>query len=75
VKGEAAALLVHAQHCQSHYFSATPRITGFITEFVNFDAEMFYFLWNVQPEDDPALEFTNYLVHCQKFGLDLKVKI
>jgi len=26
VKGEAAALSVRAQRCQSHYFSATPRI-------------------------------------------------
>jgi len=25
MKGEAAALSVHAQCCQSHYFSATPR--------------------------------------------------
>jgi len=29
VKGEAAALSVHAQRCQSHYFSATPRIYQF----------------------------------------------
>ena len=27
VKGEAAALLGHAQRCQSHYFSTTPRIS------------------------------------------------
>ena len=33
--------------------------------FVNFDAKMFSFLWNVLPEDNPALEFYNYLVHCQ----------
>ena len=26
MKGEAAALLVRAQHCQSHYFSTTPRM-------------------------------------------------
>ena len=25
----------------------------------------FSFLWNVLPEDNPALEFYNYLVHCQ----------
>ena len=25
MKGEAAALSVRAQHCQSHYFSTTPR--------------------------------------------------
>jgi len=28
VKGEATALSVRAQRCQSHYFSATPRITS-----------------------------------------------
>ena len=27
MKGEAAALSVRAQRCQSHYFSTTPRIT------------------------------------------------
>jgi len=27
VKGEAAALSVGAQRCQSHYFSTTPRIS------------------------------------------------
>ena len=26
MKGEAAAFLVRAQRCQSHYFSATPRM-------------------------------------------------
>ena len=37
----------------------------FITEFVNFDVETFCFLWNLLPEDNPALKFYNYLVHCQ----------
>ena len=37
----------------------------FITEFVNFDSETFSFLWKVLPEDNPALEFYNYLIHCQ----------
>ena len=40
-------------------------IHWFITEFVNFDAEMFSFLWNSLPKDNPALELNNYLVHCQ----------
>ena len=40
-------------------------IPRFNTEFVNFDADTFSFLWNVLPEDNPALEFYNYLVHCQ----------
>ena len=40
-------------------------IPWFITEFVNFDAETFSFLWNVLPEDNPALEFYHHLVHCQ----------
>jgi len=31
----------------------------YITEFVNFDDEMFSFLWNMLPEDNPALEFYN----------------
>ena len=35
------------------------------SEFVNFDAETFSFLWNVLPEDNPAFEFYNYLVHFQ----------
>jgi len=39
--------------------------TLIITEFVNFDAKMFPFLWNVLPENNPALEFYNYLIHCQ----------
>jgi len=26
------------------------------------------FLWNVLPEDNCALEFYNYLVHCQMLG-------
>jgi len=34
-------------------------------EFVNFDAKKFSFLWNVLPEDNPVLEFYNYLVHCK----------
>jgi len=29
VKGEAAALSVRAQRCQSHYFSTTPHIAYF----------------------------------------------
>ena len=37
------------------------------SKFVNFDAETCSFLWNVLPEDNPALEFYNYLVHCQMF--------
>ena len=37
----------------------------FFTEFVNFDAETFSFLWNSLPKDDPALELNNYLIHCQ----------
>jgi len=40
-------------------------IPWFITEFVNFDAEMVSFLCNILPEDNPALEFYNYLEHCQ----------
>ena len=32
---------------------------------VNFDDEMFSFLWNVLPEDNAALEFYHHLVHCQ----------
>jgi len=35
------------------------------SEFVNFDAETFSFLWNVLPEDNHVLAFYNYLVHCQ----------
>jgi hypothetical protein len=35
------------------------------SEFVNFDAGTFSFLWNVLLEDNPALEFYSYLVHCQ----------
>jgi len=34
VKGEAAALLVRAQRCQSHYFSTTP-CTYIISKIVN----------------------------------------
>ena len=41
------------------------RVPCFITQFVNFDAETFSFLWNILPEDNPALEFYNYLVHYQ----------
>ena len=37
----------------------------FIKEFVSFDAEIFSFLWNVLPEDNPAIEFYNYIIHCQ----------
>jgi len=37
----------------------------FIIEFVNFDAETLSFLWNVLPEDNTALEFYSYLIHCQ----------
>jgi len=40
-------------------------ILWFIMEFVNFDAKKFSFLWNVLPEDNPVLEFYNYLVHCK----------
>ena len=32
---------------------------------LNFDANMLSFLWNVLPEDNPALEFYSYLIHCQ----------
>jgi len=32
MKGEAAALSVRAQHCQSHYFSTTPRIRNLNTK-------------------------------------------
>ena len=32
MKGEAAALSVHAQRCQSHYFSTTPRTVKENTE-------------------------------------------
>ena len=35
------------------------------SQFVNFDAETFSFLWNVLPKDNPSLELYNYLVHCQ----------
>jgi len=33
--------------------------------FVNFNAEMFSFLWNILPENSPSLAFYNYFVHCQ----------
>ena len=52
----------------NHSANAVPHVMcvpWFITEFVNFDAETFSFLWNVLPEDNPALEFYIYLVHCQ----------
>jgi hypothetical protein len=42
-------------------------IPSFVTHFVNFDAEKFSFLGNILPEDNPALEGYNYLVHCQMF--------
>jgi hypothetical protein len=45
--------------------------TLIITEFVNFDAKKVSFLWNVLPEDNPVLEFYNYLVHCIEFGISL----
>ena len=35
------------------------------SQFVNFDAKTFSFLWNVLLEDNPLLEFYNYIVHCQ----------
>ena len=38
---------------------------GFVTQFVDFDARMFPFLENVLSENNPALEFYNYLIHCQ----------
>jgi hypothetical protein len=34
-------------------------------QFVNFDAKTFPFLGNILPENNPALEFYNYLVHFQ----------
>jgi len=40
-------------------------IPCFITQFVNFDAETFSFLWNILPKDNPPAEFYNYLVPCQ----------
>jgi len=40
------------------------RIPWYITQFVNFDAKMLPYLGNVLPESNPALEFYNYLVHC-----------
>ena len=30
-----------------------------------FDATKFSFLWNVLPEDNPALQFYSYMFHCQ----------
>ena len=38
-----------------------------MTDLVDFDAETFSFLWNILLKDNPALEFYNYLVHCQMF--------
>ena len=35
------------------------------SQFVNFDAKTFPFLGNVLSENNPALEFYNYLIHCQ----------
>ena len=37
----------------------------FIKQFVNFDAKMFSFLWNILPKDNPAPSFYNYLVQCE----------
>jgi len=36
-------------------------------EFENSDAETFSSLWNVLPDNYPAFEFYNYLIHCQIF--------
>ena len=33
--------------------------------FINFDAKTFPFLGNVLPENNPALEFYNYRIHCE----------
>ena len=41
-----------------------PKYT-FMSQFVNFDAKTFPFLGNELPENNPALEFYNDLIHCQ----------
>ena len=62
--------------CCSHFISGglrvftqihphSTRVPYFITQFVNFDAETFYFLWNILPKDNPAPIFYNYHVLCQ----------
>ena len=33
------------------------------------------FLWHVLPEDNPALEFYNYLAHCQMLGRVIEFSI
>ena len=51
--------------CGHIVYAAMSCIPSFIREFVNFDAETSSFLWNVLPEDNSALEFYHYLVHCE----------
>jgi hypothetical protein len=43
-------------------------IPRFVTQFVNFDAKTFPSLGNILLEDDPALKFYNYLIHCKMLG-------
>ena len=48
---------------------------SFITRFVNFDAETFYFLGNIVPEDNAALEFYSYVVGSKSFRPDQLFKV
>ena len=42
-----------------------PKYTFMSYVYVNFDAKTFPLLGNVLPENNPALEFYSYIVHCQ----------
>ena len=64
--GVCAAVMSSVAECESTQVHChVVCIHWFITEFENFYAEILSFLWNVLPEDNPALEFYSYLVHCQ----------
>jgi len=48
------------------------RVSSLITQFVNFDPEMFVFLGYVLSENDPSFDLDNNFVYSQMFGRAVK---